>query len=216
MECINPVSTNSDIIEFLFIEIICKFNKNIIMRVIYHPPDTDADNFTTELDKLITTLTFAKNKNIFLADDFNTNLFNTDKHQPTKLFLEMMLSNYLLPLTCHPTRVTSTSSTLIDNIFTNVTAKCERSAIVYSDVSDHFPIAIRCNPSTKHKISIPIRKLKFNTDNMDKFKNLLSLETWGSVFDACNNKNPDLGYYCHFMEEVYLNLFNKLFPVIET
>ena len=48
---------------------------------------------------------------------------------------------------------------------------------------------------------------------MDKFKNLLSLENWGSVFDACNNKDPDLGY-CHFME-VYLNLFNKSFPVIE-
>ena len=48
---------------------------------------------------------------------------------------------------------------------------------------------------------------------MDKFKNLLSLENWGSVFDACNNKDLDLGF-CHFME-VNLNLFNKLFPVIE-
>ena len=62
VECINPVSTNCDIIECLFIEIICKFNKNVIMGVIYHLPDTDVDNFTTELDKLITTLTFAKKK----------------------------------------------------------------------------------------------------------------------------------------------------------
>ena len=146
------------------------------MGVIYHPPDTDADNFTTELDKLITTLTLAKNKNIFLAGDFNINLFKTDNHQPTKHFLEMMLSNHLLPLICHPTRVTSTSATLIDNIFTNVTAKCDKSAIVYSDVSDHFPIAIQCNLSTKPKISIPIKKRKFNIDSMDKFKNLLPLE----------------------------------------
>ena len=40
VECINSVSTNCDIIECLFIEIICKFNKNIIMGVIYCPPDT--------------------------------------------------------------------------------------------------------------------------------------------------------------------------------
>jgi len=81
VECINPVSNNCDIIECLFIEILCKFNKNIIVRVIYRPPDTDADNFTTELDyKLITTLTFAKNENIFLAGDFNINFFNTDNH----------------------------------------------------------------------------------------------------------------------------------------
>ena len=49
---------------------------------------------------------------------------------------------------------------------------------------------------------------------MDTFKNLLSLENWGSVFDACNNKGPDLDY-CHYMK-VFLNLFNKSFPVIET
>ena len=80
VECINPVSTNCDIIECLFIEIICKFNKNIIMGVIYWPPDTDVDNFTTELDRLITTLTFAKNKNIFHAGNFNINLFKTDNY----------------------------------------------------------------------------------------------------------------------------------------
>ena len=40
------------------------------MGVTYCPPDTDADNFTTELDKLIRTLTLAENKNIFLAGDF--------------------------------------------------------------------------------------------------------------------------------------------------
>ena len=66
VECVNPVSTNCDIIECLFIEIFCKFNKNIIEGVIYRPPDNDADNFTTELDKLITTLTFAKIKIFFL------------------------------------------------------------------------------------------------------------------------------------------------------
>ena len=36
VECINPMSTNCDIIKCLFIEIICKFNKNIVMGVI--PP----------------------------------------------------------------------------------------------------------------------------------------------------------------------------------
>ena len=87
------------------------------MGAIYRPPDTDADNFTTEVDKLITIITFAKNKNIFLAGDFNINLFNTDNHHPTIYFLEMMLSNHLLPLRCHPARVTSTSATLIDNIY---------------------------------------------------------------------------------------------------
>ena len=53
VECINPVSTNCDIIECLFVKIICKFNKNIIMGVNYRPFDKDVDNFKAELDKLI-------------------------------------------------------------------------------------------------------------------------------------------------------------------
>ena len=60
VECINPLSTNCDIIECLFTKIICKFNKNIFVEYIYRPPDTDADNFTAELDKLITTFNICK------------------------------------------------------------------------------------------------------------------------------------------------------------
>ena len=60
VECINPVSTNIEIIKCLFIEIICKLNKNIIVGVIYRLPGTDAD-------KLVTTLTLAKNKNFLWA-----------------------------------------------------------------------------------------------------------------------------------------------------
>ena len=39
-----------------------------------------------------------------------------------------------------PTRITSHSSTLIDNIFTNIHDYAHMSGIIMCDISDHFPV----------------------------------------------------------------------------
>ena len=46
--------------------------------------------------------------------DFN--LLNSDSHSATSEFLDNMISLMLLPIISRPTRVTSSSATLIDNI----------------------------------------------------------------------------------------------------
>ena len=51
--------------------------------------------------------------------DFNINLLNEDVHTLTNDFLNIMSSNSLYPSITKPTRITSNSATLIDNIFTN-------------------------------------------------------------------------------------------------
>ena len=51
-----------------------------------------------------------------------------------------MYANGFQPLITKPTRVTSVTCTCIDNIFCNVLDKPIIPGILYSDVSDHFPI----------------------------------------------------------------------------
>jgi len=55
-------------------------------------------------------------------------------------FVDAMQSNSFFPLIDKPTRITPTSSTLIDNIFTNVIQNSHTSGILYADLSDHLPI----------------------------------------------------------------------------
>lgn len=63
---------------------------------------------------------FKQARNIlFLLGDFNINLLNCVNHLASKIFLNMMNSNCLLPYILQPTRVTDRSATLIDNIFAN-------------------------------------------------------------------------------------------------
>ena len=58
-------------------------------------------------------------KQVFFLGDFNINLLNYNDHQPTNDFLHSLSSNSLFPYVLHPTRITSHSKTLIDNIFSN-------------------------------------------------------------------------------------------------
>ena len=58
---------------------------------------------------------------MFLFGDFNINLLNYNIHPPTNEFLDSPSYHYFLPLILQPSRVTSNSKTLRDNIFSNMT-----------------------------------------------------------------------------------------------
>ena len=59
-----------------------------------------------------------ENKTIFLLDDFNINMLNYI-HPPTNEFLDSLSSHYFFRHILQPSRVTTNSEALIDNIFSN-------------------------------------------------------------------------------------------------
>ena len=88
-----------------------------------------------------------------IAGDFNLDFLKYASHAATGDFLNLLLSYNFLPTICQPTRITEFSSTLIDNIFVNCIKLDYNSVIVYSDISDHLPVAIHLNVNLlKHKI----------------------------------------------------------------
>ena len=78
-------------------------------------------------------------KTLFTMGDFNINLYNYSSHTETNDFINLMVSNYLLPHILHPTRVTDHSATIIDNIFSNNCELDTLSGNLLSQISDHFP-----------------------------------------------------------------------------
>ena len=80
-----------------------------------------------------------ENKTVFLLGDFNIDLLKYDKHNSTNEFLDTLSSNYFLPLILLPTRITVSSKTLIDNIFTNKISQDVISGNISASISDHFP-----------------------------------------------------------------------------
>ena len=102
--------------------------------------------------------------------------------------LNMIYSQGCIPTIAHPTRITSTSLTLIDHIYTNNFIKEMKSFILLHDLTDHFPILV----STKFRKldltpdEILIRDTKhFNIEkfNQELQNNLLNIRNY-DTFNA--------------------------------
>ena len=92
--------------------------------------------------------------------DYNIDLMKNDVHKPTTDFINMMFTNAMIPLINKPTRITSHSATIIDNIFSN---KCVNEGNVLQgnltlDISDHYAqfliteIMNKSNPQSEYML----------------------------------------------------------------
>ena len=78
-------------------------------------------------------------KSIFLLGDFNVNLLNYNEHNQKNKFLDSLACNSFILLILQPTRITSHSNTLIDNVFSNVIDPDIISGNLTATISDHLP-----------------------------------------------------------------------------
>ena len=90
------------------------------MGAIYRHPSIDLTDFNCNYFKKLLQNISKKQKSVFLIGDFNVNLLNYNEHNQRKKFLDFLSPSSFIPLTLQPTRITSHSNTLIDNIFSNV------------------------------------------------------------------------------------------------
>ena len=140
----NDISIFDDELESVFIEIDKSqwyTDKFVIVGVIYRPPNRDINTFNDKLGRIMDQIK-SENKLCYLLGDYNINLLNCEKHDPTGQFFDVITSNGFLPIITRPIRVTATSATLIDNIFTNniLDVSTSLQGLFVTDVSDHYPI----------------------------------------------------------------------------
>ena len=100
--------------ESCFVEVRC-WNSKIIVGSIYRPPNTNSQDFIDATNKVVAQAK-KHGRNVILGMDHNLDLLKENKHGPTHDFLETIYDNGLLPTITKPTRITTSSATLIDNI----------------------------------------------------------------------------------------------------
>ena len=183
---------------------ICMPKKNIVIGVIHRIPNTNMMDFNATMVNALEQLRM-ENKLVYLMGDYNIDLLNSEKHDLTNEFVDVLYCNEFLPLISRPTRITSTSATLIDNIFTNNhdDLNCSLNGILVADISDHFPIAhINCSFSVEETVSCLVTRV-YNERNKQKF-----LQTISAV--DCNIPNT-LNSFNHF-HSMSISLRDQWFP----
>ena len=127
------------IFESIFVEIETNNFEKTLIGVIYRPPEySNIDLFNEYIQIILHKLSKTKIPS-FMMGDFNIDMLNmTDT---TTTFLNAMSTFYFKPNIFSPTRLNNDGkfTSLIDNIFTNMTNDSFSGTIVY-DISDHLPI----------------------------------------------------------------------------
>ena len=167
------IQHHDDLNEFQmkFIEIVVTKSANIILNVTYrHPRKTSDSTFNDKLQETLTKIA-NEHKIMILLGDFNYNLFNHDRDNQTKHFVETMYTNSLQPTINIPTRVVKGQKpALLDNIFTNAIDKDIHSGNLTDKITDHMPnFLLMKNQIFDHK-KINKRVRSFKNFDLSKYQ----------------------------------------------
>ena len=207
----SDVSISDTLGDSVFIEIPIEGKKNVVLGVIYKPPDTNCAQFIEAFDNVISTLVL-ENKSIYIMGDFNLDLLKYSENNNIKQFFNVMCSNMCLPIISRPTRITRSSATLLDNIITNQMERPMHRGIIYSDVSDHLPIfqISNLNPTSDRLLHAKSNNTcrVITKEKINAFQEELSKYNWSNVL---NQDDPDIAY--NYFSSVLSTLYDKYFPL---
>ena len=193
--------------ESIFIKLQVR-NETIICGTIYRSPSHDTKSNQTFIDKLQKTLELINtNHKCFIFGDFNYDLLQIDNKLND--LLDTMSDNSFYSLISKPTRITETSATILDHVWTNLYSKNIKTAVLLHPLSDHLPILMCYHTNQiEHKPDNKIRT--FNEANIKHFQQELENSDMNLILQETDPNTA----FCMFKDK-YCNVFNHCFPLVK-
>ena len=169
-EVIPTLTLNNNSIESIGIKTVVN-KKTINLVCVYRPPvhsNENLDSFNATIKEFLDAL--PRNEISFIGGDININFNSTTLSNSAKNFQELLASESYYPLITLPTRVTQSSSTLIDHLFTNTLLPIE-SGTLDCGITDHR--AIFCTIPISSPTNSDLFEIKFRDHselNIERFR----------------------------------------------
>ena len=192
--------------EILWISIQKPHMKEIIVGIVYRPPQGNTKDFIDGITERVQTINTLYNAaEVFLLGDFNINYLN-GRAVETKLLKEMEKETGLHQLITEPTRCARTN-TLSDLIFTNCT--CVRECgILGANISDHEAIYVnRKKEKEKFKITNSYGRSYINY-SCQAFQRMLVNTNWTELEGV-----TDVNIYWEIIELKILKAIDSICPI---
>ena len=195
-------------IECLWIEIVLQNTSNILLCITYRPPDTSSylhENFNDLLSNMLTKSTNLS-KEVIIAGNLNVNYLNKNCNKPFKETLSLYGFKQIIS---KATRITTTTSSLIDIIATTCPHLISSSGVIPLSIGDHdMVVCIRKMHHKKYKPStITCRNYKKYDQN--RLQTILSETSWIELFTSI-----DVNKACSIFEEKLLMVFDSVAPIM--
>ena len=171
-------------LEAIWIEILLPKSKPIILGTCYRPPNQN--NFLELFDSALNKI--EPDYEIVILGDMNICMSN--KKSPLfKKYCNILNMFSLVQLITEPTRISSSSSSIIDHILCNTKEKISQSGVITVGISDHF-ITYCTRKATKERTGkqsmVHVRSLKNYSE--EEFQEKLEIADWSELY-LCRNVN---------------------------
>lgn len=141
--------------------------------------------------------------------DFNVGLLKVEESRHSNDVLNCMFSSSFYPLIPKPTRITSRSATLIDNIFVNSLVDNFTGGLLSTDLSDHLPIFQITISLTQNTTKKKTKHRKITNKTLDLLNQKLECEKWEDIY---REENPQ--HACTRFYNTLFNAFDKSIPLV--
>ena len=176
---------------------------------VYRPPDKSQPNFICNIENLILDFGLNTSNTVFIGD-FNTCISN-ESLPVARALLELFRSYYFRPVVLCPTRVTKTTSSIIDHVWCNLPHPTQTS-VVTVDITDHFPVSIIIkNFNCKPNEIIDFKFRNYSKGNIDTFKAKLRDIDWDLRLASCDDIECAVAVFLG----TFNTLHNECFPLLK-
>ena len=182
-------------------------NGNLVCGNIYRSPSNDLNTnniFLSTLNKCL--LTIPSNKGCFITGDLNYDISNQENSH-TSNFTDLMFEKSYFPVINKPTRISDSSASTLDHIWTNLLGNHYKSGIILQPISDHLPIFVCTNLNKPLPVISPQRS--FNQQNITNFNIKLEEIDITPILNGYDANNA----FDIFMQK-YKDAFETNFPLI--
>ena len=190
-------------LEILIIEVQRTNVKPFLIATWYRPPNANLKTFQS-FESVLQRIEDLSYECIILGD-MNCDTMPNDKPWQTKHLFHITEGFGYVQLVKSVTRVTATSSSILDLIITNTTEKIGTVEVLPITLSDHFLVyctwgkkRVYKNSEHKYKVARNLRKVDYN-----KLKEEISAQSWENVIEETN------------VETAYANFENLIHKLID-
>ena len=199
--------------ESVFVEVLSKNGIKMIVGSMYRPPNTNITQFSDNLEEVVNNARKVKRTaptEIIIGMDHNIDLLKCGQHPATQSFANKTDELGLYPTITRPTRITTHSATLIDNIY--VSEQLHRnfdSMILLHDLSDHLPsLTMMKQTKMTNKEPLTFKSRCLNPTKLQDINHTLMRKDWISLLSGTTSNES-----FNQLSDVLNDTLNEISPV---
>ena len=198
----------NDIIECLFAKISFRFNKDIVLGVVYRPHSSTIRVFNDYFEEHVISK-LRPSQTTMLCGDFNINLNNVLTDSSIEEFSNLMSSNNFCQGITEITRynvLNPSNSSIIDHIWTNFNRPFS-TYVIQCGLSDHYPIIVYTEfINSANTMRVTFRD--YSQQNFDSFLNDLPTR-WENSLLPLSTASESVNCFINWLN----NILNLYFPI---